>query len=271
MKILASCVALGLLAGSAQATTLFADNFNRSNNTDLNASTTGKSGSLGALDWIEKTSAAVAEIESNKIKLGEPAGGGAGWAIAYPNYNFTDATISSNGQFTVSVDLGNNTSASGSVRFLGFGVGNSLAEMTGWSSNNPTSTFTSDFFMGYDPTSGGTAVGTYIFKNGTTQDFYNSATRAIGTTLSATFTFGDFNSGSTVNYEAFIDGSSVKTGSFTWSGTNENYLFLYSNYSGGRGQLDNFEVSTVPEPASLTLIGLGGLLITRRRRGSLLF
>jgi hypothetical protein len=46
-----------------------------------------------------------------------------------------------------------------------------------------------------------------------------------------------------VNYEAFINAGSVKTGSFTWSGTNENYMILYSNYTGNNGLVDNFEVS----------------------------
>lgn len=221
------------------------------------------------MNWIEQSGGAAgvtAEVNGNNILLGETAGAGGGYAIAYPDYNFSDALIASNGSFTVSVDLASVTTT-GNTRFADFGVGNSLAEVAGWSVNNPTSSFTSDFFMGYDPTSAGTAVGTYVFKNSTTQDFYDNTARTAGLTLSATFTFADLNSGSTVNYEAFIDGGSVKSGSFTWSGTNENYIFLYSNYAGGNGRLDNFEVSSIPEPGSLALLGLGGLaLIGRRRR-----
>lgn len=251
---------------SSGAATLFADTFDRANNTDLNAASTGKSGTLGALDWIEQSSGATAEVSNSQILLGETAGGGGGWAIAYPDYNFSDALIASNGNLTVTMDLAS-VSSTGNIRFAGFGVGNSSAELAAWAFNNPTSTFTSDFFMGYDPTGAGTAVGTYIFKNGTTQDFYNSTARTVGTTLSATFTFADLNAGSTVNYEAFINGASVKTGSFTWSGTNENYIFLYSNYTGSNGRIDNFAVSTVPEPSGLAMLGLGGLaLIGRRRR-----
>lgn len=254
---------------SSGAATLFADTFDRANNTDLNAASTGKSGTLGALDWIERSGGAAgvtAEVNNNNILLGETAGGGGGWAIAYPDYNFSDALIASNGNLTVTMDLASVTTT-GNTRFAGFGVGNSLAELNAWAHNNPTSTFTSDFFMGYDPTGAGTAVGTYVFKNSTTQDFFNSTARTAGTTLSATFSFDDLNSGSTVNYEAFINGASVKTGSFTWSGTNENYIFLYSNYTGSNGRIDNFAVSTVPEPSGLAMLGLGGLaLIGRRRR-----
>ena len=36
----------------------------------------------------------------------------------------------------------------------------------------------------------------------------------------------DFNAGSTLDYEVFLDGASIVTGSTVWSGTNENYLSL---------------------------------------------
>ncbi len=268
-KTLTAITALALMSGHSQAAVLFADDFNRANNTDLNAVTTGKSGTLGALNWAKRTvtgtSTPKAEVNSNKILLGESGSASAGLGIAYVNHNFTDALIATNGQFSVSVDLASVTS-SGNTRFSGFGVGNSKAELDAWTSNLPSGSFTSDFFMGYDPTSAGTAVGTYIYKNGTTQDYYSSTARAVGTTLSATFSFANFNSGTTVNYQAFINGSSVKTGSFTWSGTNENYIFLYSNYTNNSGLMDNFEVSVIPEPGSLLLLGLGGLLALRRRR-----
>jgi len=250
-------------AASASATTLFADSFDRPNNTDLNAATTGKSGSLGALDWVEVKSGGEPQIDSNELRIGETGAGG-GWSIAYVNHNFTDALITTGGEFTVSVDLGSPLNSGGGTRFLGFGVGNSLAEVSGWSSNNPTTTFTSDFFYGYDTT--GTKE-VKVFKNGTTQDYQQSINLDGGGSLSVRFSsITDFNSGSTVNYEAFINSGSVKTGNFAWSGTNENYLFLYSNYTANQGLLDNFEVSAVPEPLTLTALGLLGLLACGRRR-----
>lgn len=266
MQTLAALSALALMAGSVHAVTLFADTFDRANSTDLNAAAAGKSGSLGALNWIEKTGGAAgvtAQVNNNTILLGELGGGSSGWAIAFPDYNFSNATLAYNGEFTVSVDWGA-VSSSGGTRFAGFGVGNSLAELNAWNYNNPSSTFTSDFFIGYDPT-GTTEV--KVFKNSTTQDYQQAINLSSGGSLSVRFSgITDFNSGSTVNYEAFINGGSVKTGTFTWSGMDENYIFLYSNYSNSGGRLDNFEVSTVPEPTCLALMCLGGLLFARRRR-----
>jgi len=266
-----AALALALFAGtSAQAATLtlFADTFDRADSADLNAVTTGKSGTLGALDWVEVgTTGANAndrgssEIASNQLAIGNE-GAGSGWAIAYLDHNFTDAAISTGGEFTVTTDISIG-GLSGGTRFNGFAVGHSLAEVSGWSANNPTN-FASDFFFGYDPT--GTKE-VKIFTGGGTQVHQRGVDLDSGAELSVRFTLSDFNSGSTVNYEAFVDGVSEDTGSFTWSGTSENYITTYSNVSGLSGFQDNFAVTTVPEPASLAM-GLMGLtmIVARRRR-----
>lgn len=262
-------------ASDAEAAVLFGDTFDRADSSDLNASATGKSGTLGALNWVEVVSGGNPAIDSNQMRFGESGGGGGGWTIAYVDHNFTDAPISTGGEFTVSVDLVGPVASGGGTRFTGFAVGNSKAEMDGWSSNNPTTTFTSDFFFGYD-TTGTNEV--KVFINGTTQDYQQGINLDSGGALSVNFSsITDFNSGSTVNYEAFINGGSVKTGSFTWSGTNENYMALYSNYTSNQGLVDNFEVTAitaappaVPEPstfalAALGLLGLIGFGFRRKR------
>ena len=256
--------------GSPQAATitLFEDTFDRADNTNLNAVSTGKSGTLGALDWVEVKSAGEPTITSNTLRLGETtgtttSGGGGGWSIAYVDHNFTDATITSGGEFTVSVDLVGSISSGGNTRFNGFAVGHSLAEVSGWSANTPAS-FASDFFFGYDPT-GTTEV--KIFTSGS-QVHQRTVDLGAGAELSVRFTLSDFNTGSTVNYEAFVNGASEDTGSFTWSGTNENYLALYSNYTAMNGKLDNFSVSTVPEPSSQVLMGLAAVVLCALRRRS---
>ena len=171
------------LADSAQALTLFADNFNRDDNTSLNALDTGKAGALGALDWVEQNSGGGAAITTNAVRIGETGGGG-GWAISYVDHNFVDSSISSSGTFTVSLDLVAPITSRGSVRFTGFGVGHSQAELDAWSTNQPTS-FDSDFFFGYD-TAGTNEVKTFV--NGTEDYQQGINLDTTGGTLSVAFT-----------------------------------------------------------------------------------
>ena len=243
------------LAGIAQGkNVLIIDNFNRANNTDLNADDAGLSGSLELVDWIEVSYKGSPEIVGNQLQLGELSAAG-GWSIAWMDRNFTDSQIENSGEFTVSVDL-INLGSLGGTRFSGFAVGNALSDLTDWSANNPSS-FTSDFFIGYDPT-GTTEVKIFL---GGAQAYQQTVNLNSGATLSARFYgFSDFNVGTIVRYEVFIDGgAALSTGSFAWSGTNENYINLYSNYTNHTGRFDDFEVSTIPEPSTYTLI-FGSLL-----------
>ena len=75
-------------------------------------------------------------------------------------------------------------------------------------------------------------------------------------------------------YQAFLNGASTPTTTFTYSGFSHGYVGLFDNslgiYNGhpGEGQTyDNFQVS-VPEPASLALLSLGlfGLGFSRRKK-----
>jgi hypothetical protein len=260
--LLAVFVIVGLTGSARASTVLFADTFNRPDNTDLNASTAGKSGTLGALDWDVTNSGGIPAINTDRLQLGETGAGG-GFSLVWTDHNFTDNIITTGGEFTVSVDVFS-LGSSGDTRFNGFAVGNSLADLTGWSTSSPT-LFTSDFFFGYDPT-GITEVKIFL---GGTEAYQQTIDLSAGGTLSARFYgFSDFNSGTTVNYEAFINGGlPVATGNFTWSGTNENYINLYSNYTDDNARLDNFEVIAVPEPSSLAMLCMSsvGLYLLRRR------
>ena len=134
------------LASAAQGSinVLISDTFNRTNNTNLNADGTGKSGSLAHVSWNEISHKGSPEIVSNQLQLGEFSAAG-GWSIAWMNHNFTHSQIYNSGEFTVSVDL-INLGSTGGTRFSGFSVGNTLGDLTNWSANNPSS-FTSDFFI----------------------------------------------------------------------------------------------------------------------------
>lgn len=270
MKPLIATIAASLLfATSSHAATLFADNFNRADDAGLNASTDGKSGSLGALNWLVRNGGAGGNsfISDNTLRLGEnqsDGSGNSGFATAYLNHNFIDGIITTGGEFTVSVDLSNTSITAGGTRFTGFTVGNSLSEVENWNRNTPA--YTSDFFIGYDPT--GTKQ-VKIFTNGSgTDDYEQGIDLSAGATLSVRFSgISNFNTGSTVTYEAFINGgTAVKTGNFNWSGTNENYLNVFSNYTHNSGTLDNYSVTVIPEPSAALLGGLGMLALLRRRR-----
>lgn len=227
---------------------MFADNFDRPNSTDLNASNIGKSGSLGALNWVEKAgSGGNASISGNSLFA---TGSTSGFSMSYVDHNFINASISSGGGFSISIDL-EHYSTQGTVRLAGIAMGMSKAEAEAWAHNVPTSFTYADLFVGYR----GNQSAIQVFENGT--EVINNATAGDASTLpkklKIDFTCSDFTVGSTVNYKVTFGGAAMGTGSFTWSGTNENYIGIYSNLfpaSGTTGQLDDFVVSAlVAEPS----------------------
>lgn len=242
----------GLLLGStplSAQTLLFADNFDRADSTDLNAPATGKTGTLGPLDWVQITNQNGASIFSNQLVGGDDLAGG-GWDFTYVDHNFTDAVISSGGSFSVSVDLIGFNGGSGATRFMGIAVGHSEADA--WSFNNPVD-FDSDFFIGIDQTGLRRLV---VYENAVPQSDVLFDIGGGGQTMRVDFTnVTNFNAGTTISYEAFIDDTSVGTGTFDWSGTNENYLGLYANVSQSGAVLDNFvvEASAVTTPLVLKI------------------
>jgi hypothetical protein len=229
--------------------TLFADNFDRLNSTDLNGSTVGKTGTLGALNWVEKVdSGGNASISGNSLFA---TGSTSGFSMSYIDHNFINASISGGGGFSISIDL-EHYSTQGTVRLAGIAMGMSKAEVEGWAHNVPTSFTYADLFVGYL----GNQSAIQVFENGT--EVINNATAGDASTLpkklKIDFTCSDFNVGSTVNYAVTFGGAAMGTGSFTWSGTNENYIGVYSNLfpaSGTIGQMDDFSVTTlIAEPPS---------------------
>lgn len=249
---MASVTAMALLLGTATVQAqniLFADSFDRPDSTDLNTPATGKSGSLGALDWVQVSNQQGHGIVANQLLGGDDLAGG-GWDFTYVDHNFNDAAISLGGSFSVSVDLIAFTGSAGATRFMGIAVGHSKSEADAWSNNNPAN-FDSDFFIGIDQTGLRRLV---AYENGVPKPDVLFDIGDGGQTLRVDFTnVSNFNAGTTINYEAFIDDVSVESGTFDWSGTNENYLGLYSNVSGNGSIFDNFVVEANAEVAPLVL------------------
>ena len=53
----------------------------------------------------------------------------------------------------------------------------------------------------------------------------------------------------------------------TWTSTTGTLDLTASAVIAGQARVNGFEISVVPEPGSLALLGLGGLCVLRRRRG----
>jgi len=215
---------------------LFADSFDRPDSTDLNASFIGKSGILGVLSYVEANYlAGNSAIQSNQLNLRGDGGGGVG--KAYPDYNFIDTGIAASGTFTVSLDI-NAVSSVGEGRLIGFGVGQSKAEIVPGGL-----TGVSDVFIGYDDI--GSSRYLVVATNSVTVAAppFPAGTPSRPDTMTVVFTFANMNANTALNYEVFLDGTSVVTGTSAWSGTDENYISLHSSMS-TIGLADNFEVST---------------------------
>ena len=205
------------------------------------------------------------------------------------NHNFTNAEILAAGGFSVSLDVlqySQTTNGQGAA----FAVGMSLADALAGK----------DAFEGSVATVPPGFKYTNAFQNGTTNvattanvmsDFYlavrGNSTLAWGTgtgnsggsgapaptvvplasktgTISADFRFADFNAGSPVDYIVYFNGAAQGSGTFTWSGTNENHIGLDGRDS-SQMLLDNFAV-TIPEPATALLALMSVVVVGWRRR-----
>ncbi|MGD7653814.1 MAG: sialate O-acetylesterase, partial [Verrucomicrobiales bacterium] len=238
---------------------LFADTFDRDNSTDLNASTDGKSGTLGALNYTGRTINNVTlDINNNALRINGPAGDGAYGGLVYINdHNFIDSTIEAGGGFAVTVGIAAYSTA-GSGRRMSIGVGQSLADLDAQSGADPAS-HAADLVVGYRATTDALE----IHKNGVLDETesVSGGLPDAPTTMRIEYLLSSFDAGSPVNYAVFFDDDEVAfaSGSFTWSGTDENYISLASNLSND-SRFDNLEISggmladdnAAPTPSPMT-------------------
>ncbi|MDB4507230.1 hypothetical protein N9055_03340, partial [Akkermansiaceae bacterium] len=220
---------------------LFADTFNRANSTNLNASDSGKSGALGLLNYSTKTfDATTLDITNNRLRINGPANDGAYGGLVYiDDHNFVDASIALSGGFSVSVDIAAYITA-GSGRQMSVGVGQSLADLNAQSGVGPGN-HSSDLLVAYRNTTDDLE----IYKNGVldAEETVLSGLPNAPTTMRIDYTLTDFEEGSTVIYHVYFDdaSSAFTSGTFTWSGTDENYISLASNLSED-SLFDNLEI-----------------------------
>ncbi len=179
---------------------------------------------------------------------GNEPNGASGGLVYINDHNFTDAAISTGGGFSITIDL-NAYSTQGTGRYLSVGVGQSLAELHAQTSSAPTGS-DADLMVAYR------------FGTGNLEFFKNKVRDVAATTsgqpapptkMRIDYMCSDFIASSTVNYSVFFDDNvtPIATGSFTWSGTNENYISLSSNLflnetAGTRNALfDNLQIRTL--------------------------
>ncbi|MCA9260534.1 MAG: hypothetical protein KDA61_15080 [Planctomycetales bacterium] len=279
---------------STDAAVLFSDSFNRPDSRDIDGDATGvvnnTSTSFAAsaiysqpqldpnnadptndVQDADATNGGGALIAGEQLNLAV----GAGTSNAFVNHNFVDASILADGGFTVSLDVAGYAQGTNG-QGAGFAVGMSQAEAAS----------TRDVFSGPARMNGGSGsvIGNnvaaevvsdfWVFLRGNSSLAWGSndgsaISGSVGLpaktgVIQAAFRFTDFNSGSNVEYSVFYDGMLQGTGSFVWSGDNENYIGIDARDSQAV-MVDNFVVASLPEPTAAVL-GLIGLVAAARRR-----
>ncbi|RYD19959.1 MAG: hypothetical protein EOP88_16930, partial [Verrucomicrobiaceae bacterium] len=287
MRLSLALIAAGVLTAPAQDI-LFRDTFDRPDSNNIDAVLTGITDGTGAAllpdgvytnAWLDPNS----KPPGYGAPDADPANGGGtrilgnawqvkygtGTANAFVNHNFTNAAIVTQGGFSVSLDVNAYTQTTNG-QGCGFAVGMSQAEAAG----------TGDAFSGASRMTGGfgTAIGSAV-PTQTASDFWVTlrgdntlawggktgsvagvtALPAKTGTISAKFSVSNFNSGTTVGYEVFLNGVSKGTGSFTWSGTNENFIGVDGRDSTSV-TVDNLSIATATASPTVDLAVTPGMV-----------
>lgn len=297
MQRIIGSIAVVMLAQTALAGVLFSDSFDRNDNRNIDASLSSiidNTGSSLAADGVytqpfvdaandvsgpdgNPANGGGAQILSGQLELAD----GPGTSNAYINHNFTNGEILTDGGFSVIVDMaGLNQSSAGQGGGFAIGMSSADADATGdaWnaptkftdaltgSGNTDTSVSVADFWLVLR--GNGTLVWGGVGNSITADDqsglLGNMNVGSKTGTIRADFTFSSFDAGETVNYEVFYNGASQGSGSFQWDESTQNYIGLDARDSQGVF-FDSLSIATIPEPASLVLVVIGGLVGIRRR------
>ena len=277
-KIIVLLVSLSIcvIANAANpGTTLFSDNFDRSTaqEADIDASTAGMSGSAAPLTYVEQGDNLIGtdtftNITNNQLHMAY----GPNASSMYIDHNFSDTQILTDKGLRVGMTIvSNDGNFTDHDRWVGFGIGNSLEEVTNslldynldgeFGTTAPFYRFRgsldrgtnapgiSDIHIGWSPLDGGVIE---VFKNGSTVtggENYNIAGIVLSGNgddrLELELYFDDMNEGTEV--EAYILWNSEVVGidSFTWDHTNENYIGITARQGGNGFTVDDLKIDTI--------------------------
>ena len=276
-----------MLVANVKAEVLFSDSFNRADNVDIDASSDGMGGSLGSLTYVEigddeiypqqsGTGLAYPELTSvvdNQLYMAY----GTNMTTMYLDHNFNDSEIIAAGGMKIGLTIVNGGNFTDNERFVGFGVGNTLTECqnvwfdfngNGFRGRIDAWTGFSDLWIGWSPNNGGKIQ---VYKNGPTseggENYAIEGTPLTGNDrLELELFFDSFADGSPVSANILWNGAVVGTESFGWDadGLLENYIGI-NGRQGNRFIVDDLTIETIPEPATLLLLGLGTLALRKRK------
>jgi hypothetical protein len=254
----------GVVAQQAQATLLFADNFNAPDGQLDSASTAGRvSGLLAGTVGFQSQ-----QVEQLLV----------GGQLQLQNVNYSGTT-----SVRFNHDYDWSTGAAGAAILAAGGMDISFD----WTAPESTSGNWISYSAGIKPGTtdnayevvGSTNSGILLRDNGGVSSFSNGSASGVNNSFNAaslthhvdlTYYFSSFADGSPATLVASVDGSVVATQNFAWNNNGGIiYMELASANSGSNTPLiDNFAVNTVPEPTSMGLLGLGSIAFLGRRRSA---
>ena len=241
--------------------TLFNDSFDRSASFDIDGSSSGMSGTLAPLTYLERTDTILSRneltnVENNALHLAD----GNNMSSMYLDHNFIDAAITTDGGMRIGLTIVSNDGSNTDYdRYVGFGVGMSQAEAIALgldhdSNNgmrgrleNAANSGVADFWVGWSPVSGGTIQ---VFKNGPSVAGGQNYNAATGLPLSGNdrleieLSITDFTVGSVVSVNILWNSNAIASDTFTWDQTNGNYIGINARQSGGGFTVDDLTIAT---------------------------
>lgn len=260
-KVTVYCAIFFLTVGVLQAEVFFSDNFNRSDNTDIDAASTGMSGTVSPLAYQESYEgsgdSSSIQVLSNQLNIAV----GTGMSSLFLDHNFIDAAILTADGFSVSLDVVSITNADDTAnRFGGFGIGNTRDEAAAAADAFDSA---APFRPGMVRANQGFGVSDFYVDLALDQNlrvWSNGAllntipVGAVSGTIRADFFAADFNAGSSVTAVVYFNGIQRDMRTFTWDHTGANYIGISGRTVAAGVFLDNFSIGTVTQaPANIFL------------------